>query len=313
MHNLILNENLKIYKRTGTLVMMFLLLAIIITVGIVTKFVFSDSQTDDWKATLQAETTQLQQDIDTGSYPKTAINYMEKEIAINEYRLSHDIPPTESQTLWGFMITSSDITILVSLFTIVVGAGIVASEFSWGTIKLLLIRPVSRSKILLSKFLATMLFALLSLFLLFTFSFIVGSILYGFDGLTLPYLAYTEGKVVEQNMLTYILTLYGLKSVNLVMMVTFAFMISTVFRSSSLSIGLAIFLMFTGSQIVQIFSRYDWVKYILFANTDLSQYINGTPIVEGMTITFSITILVIYFLLFTGLSWYIFNKRDVAA
>lgn len=71
--------------------------------------------------------------------------------------------------------------------------------------------------------------------------------------------------------------------------------------------------MFTGPQLVQLLSQYDWAKFILFANTDLRQYTTGTPLVEGMTMTFSIVMLLIYFALFAFLSLYIFKKRDVAA
>src|SRR5690625_5957268 len=78
---------------------------------------------------------------------------------------------------------------------------------------------------------------------------------------------------------------YGYGLVNLVMMATFAFMISTVFRNSSLAIGTAIFLMMAGSTIVGMFSERSWAKYILFANTDLQQYAPGyTPWIEGMTL-----------------------------
>src|SRR6478609_844788 len=48
----------------------------------------------------------------------------------------------------------------VLLLTVIVAAGIVASEFSQGTIKMLLTRPVKRWKILLSKFLTVNLFGM---------------------------------------------------------------------------------------------------------------------------------------------------------
>ena len=227
------------------------------------------------------------------------------------YRLENDDPPINSQSLWGFMIDVTNFTGFVGLFSIVVAAGIVASEFSWGTIKLLLIRPVSRSKILLSKYITTILFALLLITLLFGLSFIFGSLLFGFSGIEQSNLVYQNNQVVEQNMITYIISLYGFNSIDLFMMLTFAFMISTVFRSSSLAIGISLFLMFTGPQLVQLLSNYEWVKYVLFANTNLQQYTNGIPIVEGMTMAFSISMLIIYFVIFIGVSWITFEKRDV--
>ena len=41
--------------------------------------------------------------------------------------------------------------------------------------------------------------------------------------------------------------------------------------------------MLSGNTIVQFVSQYDWAKYILFANPDLSRYFNGIgPLMDGM-------------------------------
>lgn len=312
MLNLIRNEHMKLFKQFSTWVMVGLLVLVLLIVGIATKYLADSQTSENWKMQLQAENQQLTEQKEQVPDIGKSHDVLEERIAINQYRIDHDIPPIENKTLWGFMNSATNLTSLVTLFTIVIAAGIVAGEFSWGTIKLLLIRPVSRSKILLSKFMTTLLFALYNLFILFISSFIFGAIFFGFEGKELPYLAFLEGEVVERNMITHILTLYGLNSVDLIMMVTFAFMISTVFRNRSLAVGLSIFLMFTGQQVVMLLSEYEWVKYILFANTNLSQYMNGQPLVEGMTMTFSITVLLVYFILFVTMSWTIFQRRDVA-
>ncbi len=59
--------------------------------------------------------------------------------------------------------------------------------------------------------------------------------------------------------------------------------------------------------------KFTWAKYILFANTNLMQYFEGAPMVEGMTITFSIIMILVYFVIFQFLAFYVFKKRDVAA
>src|SRR5699024_12031811 len=98
-----------------------------------------------------------------------------------------------------------------------------------------------------------------------------------------------------------------------IIMATFAFMISTVFRSSSFAIGLSIFFMMAGNQIVFAFAEYQCAKYILFANTDLQQYTNGNVLIGSMTLGFSISVLIGYYVIFIGLSWLIFTKRDIAS
>ncbi len=93
-----------------------------------------------------------------------------------------------------------------------------------------------------------------------------------------------------------------------------AFMISAVFRNSSLATGLSIFLLFMGGTITAIIAtKYSLAKYILFANTDLTQYMDGAPLVEGMTAGFSIIMLLIYFGVFQLLAFLVFTRRDIAA
>ncbi|MEH7223135.1 ABC transporter permease [Bacillus sp. JJ1566] len=314
MVKLIQNENMKIYRRFSTWIMLVLLVVVAVVVGIVMNATASNSVDENWKQNLQQHNEMLKADMANEDLPDMIKDISERDLAINEYRLEHNIAPIDtSRTTWNFMSTASEIVSLITLFTVVVGASSVASEFTWGTIKLLLIRPVSRAKILLSKYLATILFALFSLVLLFVVSFLVGSIFFGGDGST-PHLVYRDGSVHEVPMISHILGIFGLKSISLIMMSTFAFMISTIFRNSGLAIGLAIFLMFAGVNVTALLAmKFDWAKYILFANTDLSQYLTGYVLVEGMTMTFSIIVLIIYFVIFNALTWFVFTKRDVAA
>ena len=313
MLHLIQNENMKIYRRVGTWVMIGLVVAAVLVAAVFTNMNASD-EAANWRVNSENAIQQAEETLNNSErMPKAFKDSQERSIAINEYRLENDIPPLESDSIWSFMDSSTGIVSLISIFTIIIGAGVIASEYSWGTIKLLLIRPASRTKILASKFIATLLFALLSLVILYISSFIIGGLFLGFNAVDQPYLTYSGGDVTETSMAVHYMVEYVLASVNLLMMVTFAFMLSSVFRSSSLAIGLAIFLMFTGSQLTYILSQYDWVKYILFANTDLSVYFDGSPIIESMTLGFSLITLLVYFIVFLLLSWLLFTKRDVAA
>lgn len=316
MINLIRNEIMKIFRRPGTYVMISILVVIISVTGIFMKYNLVEEEpnvTEDWKPVLQQENEALKKQLESSSI-KREQEYYQKQIAINEYRLEHDIPFREKYNGWSFVKDNSELILLAGLFTIVISAGIVASEFNWGTIKLLLIRPINRSKILLSKYLTVLLFALMMIGILFCFSALLGAILFGLPEHALPYLNYFNGKVTQQNMIVHLIIYYGLGSIEMIMLTTMAFMISSVFRNSSLAIGLSLFLMFTGGQFTALLSmKFDWAKYILFANTNLMQYIEGTPLLEGMTMSFSIIMLIIYFVIFQFLAFYVFKKRDVAA
>lgn len=316
MLNLIQNENMKIFRQLSTYIMIGLLIAFVIGSGVITKYSMEHKSTDiDWKTQLTEQNTQMQKsltDIQTaGIAVEQSSAGIERIIKTNNYRIEHDLSPKIQ--VWEFVTNSAPLISVISLLTIIIAAGIVAGEFNSGTIKLLLIRPLKRWKVLLSKYLAVLFFTLVALIVLFITSFLVGGILYGFSGINQPYLAFTNGNVTEVNMLGHIFTTYAYGCVNLLMMVTFAFMISTVFRNNTLAVGISLFLMFTGSVLVGLLSKYTWVKYILFANTNLMAYKDGTPVVEGMTLTFSLLVLAAYFIVFNVISWLGFTKRDISA
>jgi ABC-2 type transport system permease protein len=318
MINLILNELIKIFRRPGTYVMVGLLIIMIAVMGAFMKYQNQGVQVSEnpqWEQTLKTENEALKkqkQQVTQG--PMDQVDYFEREITINEYRIKHDLPPNQDYDLWNFVTDVSQLIQFAGLFTITIAAGIVASEFNWGTIKLLLIRPINRGKILLSKYVTVLLFGLFMLTVLFTFSALLGTVLFGLPEEAAPYLNYFDGEVTEQPMFIHLIIYYFLQSISMVMLATMAFMISAVFRNSSLAIGLSLFLMFTGGQITRIIAmKYEWAKYILFANTDLMQYFEGVPMLEGMTLPFSVMMLLLYFCLFLSLAFYVFQKRDVAA
>jgi len=312
--NLIANEMMKIFKKTSTYIMIGLLIVIIIGIGGLSKyFEVKDGQTvesGDWKQALNAETEQMK--ADAAAIPQNA-SFFNKQIAINEYRLANDLPPPNETNTWVFLNDMISIIDFIAIITITVAAGIVASEFSTGTIKLLLIRPVSRVKILLSKYVSVILFSVGMLLLSFFVLMLVGAVLFGF-GDAGSYLAYVDGEVVERTQLGNALFMYAVSSIGLFMLTTMAFMVSAAFRNSSLAIGLSIFLLMAGVNLTYILSmKFDWAKYSLFANISLMDYIDGEPLVEGMTLGFSVGVLVVYFLIFHLVSLLFFVKRDVRA
>lgn len=314
MLSLIQNEWMKIFRRAGTYVMIAILIVIVLVTGIFMKAQDNSTNADEnWKQVLQQENDALKRQLES-SPVKMEQDFYKKQIALNEYRIEHDIPHREKYNVWSFVKDSSELILLAGLFSIVVSAGIVASEFNWGTIKLLLIRPINRNKILLSKYLTVLIFALFMLAILFVFSTILGAILFGMPDRAIPYLNFVNGRVVEESMVVYLLIYYGFSSIEMIMLTTMAFMISSVFRNSSLAIGLSLFLMFTGGQFTALLSlKFSWAKYILFANTDLMQYVEGFPLLDGMTMSFSIIMLLIYYFIFLFLAFFVFKKRDVAA
>ena len=233
---------------------------------------------------------------------------------LTKYRTDNNLSPIVDDSAQGFINGLPNMMSVVTLFTVVVAGGIVASEFSQGTIKMLLTRPMKRWKILTSKLITVGLFAIMMSIVLLVSGIIFGYIF--FDNVPGTQLELVDGKVVEVSYWGRLLLLTALSLVNVFVIGSLAFMIGSVFRSSSLAIGISIFLMFAGVQVTQILAmlEFEFPKYIIFANTNLSQFIGtNTPLIESMTLSFSIIIIVVYLLIFLVTSYWSFTKRDVTA
>lgn len=212
---------------------------------------------------------------------------------------------TKMTDIWSFVSVCTGLLFIPKIFAIVLAGDIVASEFANGTIKLLLIRSANRTKILTSKYIAVVLYTIFFIGFTFSISLILGLLFFPGAPVDSP-ISFSPMNVIKA---------YLYQSLGILMHLTFAFMISTVFRSSSLAIGLSMFMMFAGDAFVQLLRHFDvhWGKYLLYANTDLTQYLQGNQVFfEGMTRGFSIAVLITYFAVFHFLSWFSFTKRDVS-
>ncbi|MEF2248172.1 ABC transporter permease [Paenibacillus sp. IITD108] len=312
---LIKNENMKIYRRPRTWAMIgLLIIALMLVAGIMKWDQSSQSDQSNWREEITQGNESMRQALteNEGAFDEqTAIN-LENRIKVNEYYLDNNINPY-AYTLWSYMDTSSALIILVTILTVIVAADMVAAEFSWGTIKLLLVGPASRAKVLLCKYISTFMFAILLLVLCFAVSFAIGASLEGLDSLSQPKISIgADGQIEESSMVLNVLQKYGYSVIELIMYVTFAFMISASFRSSSMAIGFSLLGILMGNTLVSVLAKYEWVKYLLFANIDLSRYANGHPLRPEMTLSFSIIMLAVYYIVFQLIAWFMFTKRDVA-
>lgn len=287
--------------------MVALVVLFIIGPGIMLKY-YETKEDKTWQQLEQQSIDNYKEILKDDNLSAEDKNHFEDQIAISEYRLANDVP---SQDFAGFMSLTGGMLTLVTLFTVIVAASIVSNEFSTGTIKMLLTRPVSRAKILTSKLLTTFIFGLLLFVVNVGVSALVGLILFG--GSTGAELEVVNGQVVEKAVWNDLAYHYLLSGGDFVMSILFAFLVGSVFRSSSLAIGLTIFLSFSGGMVVMFLSKFKIVKYIWLTHSDLTQYEHASSILDGITMPFSLTILAIYAVVFLVISYMSFMKRDVTA
>lgn len=216
--------------------------------------------------------------------------------------------PASRLGVWdSFQMIVSVVFFLNTIFVVVVAADSVAGEFTWGTIKMLLIRPWSRSQILLSKYISIVLFSLLCTAVLIVFGLAASLIFSSPTG-------DTPSSIAAWSPAEYSFIDLLCRYVTLFLTVTLAFMISTVFRASGLAIGLSMFIMFAQGIFAALLNPdvFEWARYLIFTHMDLRGYIGSDIGPGGATLGFSITVLAAYYVVFLAVSWIVFRKRDVA-
>lgn len=313
MLKLIQNEWMKLWSKKATWIMTALLVVAILGMLGLTKWIDTMSNYDepDWKTSVQGELTITKEQLGTTTLVDSERERLEDKEKVLEYRLANSIEPLTGNSRESMIMNSGGIGSIAVLLTVIVAAGIVASEFTQGTIKMLLSRPVKRWKILTSKYVTVILFGILLMLIGFIVS-ILGAYLFFQSGQGQE-LVWSGKEVLEVSVWGKGLYILLLSFGNVFVTATFAFMIGSVFRSSSLAIGLSLFIYFMGSTLVMLLAKYEVVKYIVFTHMDLTIYETDFRIVEGITMSFSLAVLAVYIVIFLIISYTTFIKRDITA
>lgn len=226
------------------------------------------------------------------AYAIMAIMAIAAAIIINQTVLRENMGATDYVNLILGLDGFGSIFVLIA---IIFTASIVTIEHQLGTIKFLLIRAHSRSTILASKYVTLILYIIALMLFTAIIALVMGVLLLDTSNLSMTLVLKNIG-----NTLLYT-TVYA----------TLMFMFGVLTRSMGATIGIGLVLNFTEGIFVMLLSRYEWAKYTLFLNTNLSAYSNGGAPMEGMTIGFSSIMIVLYMALFLAISFTVFNKRDI--
>ncbi|MDM5215477.1 ABC transporter permease [Bacillus velezensis] len=203
----------------------------------------------------------------------------------------------------GYMAYAPGLNILLEALTIVIAATIISAEFDKKTIKFLLIRPVKRERIFVSKLITVFLVSLYLYAAYYILSLLFGMAFFGVS-------VTSESGTLLMNTLKVI----GTNWVEAFAMACFGLLCSSVFRNSAMAVILSFIVLYGAKSLVTIMSLFQnkWGSFLLFANTDLTQYMSGAkPLFAGMTPLFSAGIIIIHIVFFLAVAWWSFCKRDV--
>ena len=210
----------------------------------------------------------------------------------------------------------SQFGIFLIVVVVMIAGTIVSEEFNKGTIKLLLVKPYTRNKILMAKAITTLIMIIFIIVVTLVMQILIGGIIFGFDSLSEPVVAYNFNTNTMEEMNIFanlgVQTLTQLPMI--ILLATLAFAISTLFTNSTLAITISLLGFMSASIINQLAIGYDlqFMKYFVTMNWDLSIYVNGAlPYMEGMNMTMSIIICVVYFLIMIIPTFIVFKKRNI--
>ena len=251
------------------------------------------------------------------------INEATKSIALDWYSLENNIPRVQfiddaRNSLNSTYLVYISIAILLC---IIIGGGIVSSEYSTGTIRLLMIRPVLRWKILLSKLIAVFIIGYGAIFLLFALNIVSSGMAHGFEGLSVPILYIKDGVIVQGSFILSLIPKLMFASISLVFIISAVFFLSTVLRNTAVAVGITMAGYFASMPATQIAANqgFTWIDKTFLPYVNLSTYVSGNSWVIDMLkqcglkldpVFGAIYLLAISFILIT-IAFIVFNKRDV--
>jgi ABC-2 type transport system permease protein len=246
---------------------------------------------------------------------------LQVQVQILQYYVDHDINPDEPN---GVTFTRefmrNAIGLFIPLMVLVIASDLVSSEHAGGTIKLLLTRPVRRWKILLSKYIAMMLYVSLIVITIAALCYGISGAVFGYGGWHIPTLTGFQISGSEVNFANvhavvhwkYMWMEVGLVWFSSLVVGAIALMVSVLIRSTAAGMGIMLATIIAGSILSAMASSWESAKYFFMLNLDTVGYLAGSPpAIPGMDLTFSIMVLTIWTFASILVSFGVFTRQDI--
>ena len=244
----------------------------------------------------------------------------------SEHQIPHDISfnyddnvNTPYQTTKTYVNLILHYSIIVMILVSITSSGIISKEHSSGTIKNIITAPVTRWKILLSKFIYLILHTYIIWLIGLAFLIIYSGIKFGFTDLLTPKLIYINNHVVEVNYFIYVLTELLVAGIPVIFFLSVILFLSAITLNTTITTSI--------TSVTAILSLFNWyicylfkikiLAYIPFTILDMGfiygriqQYTNILKIWDfnySVAIIISIPLTLIMYLI-TAI---IYSKRDI--
>ena len=244
---------------------------------------------------------------------------IEEEYLVAKYKLDHDLIVDTGRSIDSSTSADSVLTVfnggmMTILFLLLIGGGIVAEEFNKGTIKQLLLKPYTRTKLLTSKILAVLITFTAFMFIYAIMTGIINGLVFGdIEALFRPVVVYnfTSKTVTDVNIIIRCCQLFlAILPMFLILFgISLVLGVLTTNTSLSLIVPLAINI---AAPMINLLARGKFFAFLPTMCWDLREFLDGgMPSFKYSTLPISIlvdiaTIFILYFIAYA-----VFKKKDI--
>ncbi len=206
---------------------------------------------------------------------------------------------------------------LISVFAVLLGGWVMATEFQSGTVRLLMIRPRTRTKIFASKYLGGMLYIFALYFATYLLSIIVCGVMYGFGDYVFP--NYTASG--EVNFFLMFIGDFFAGFASIIFVYSLAFFCSAVMRNIAVAIiipmlalvGTMILLPIMANNTPVDILAFTPVMYIYMNDVFSPSYFTETLMEKGMPIStgLGVAVMIVYSAVLLVIASLVFKKKDI--
>lgn len=248
---------------------------------------------------------------------KLEYNKITSNLNINRYIIENKKNVNKPNTLnYQLRTIVDDYELFIIIIILIVSSILIGEEFNKGTIKLLLIKPYKRSKILLSKYVACIILTFFVIIFIILCQLIIGGCLFGFDSLSMGVVSYdfVHEKLIIINIFMYMLLRILVKLPMLVIVITISFLLGIILNSVIGAFSITMIL-YTFSEVINSMAieyNLKFMKYFITLNWNFKDYLfGGLSTYKYLDLKNSILIFLIYVIMLLGAMFISFNKKNI--
>lgn len=228
--------------------------------------------------------------------------------------ISNDFKTILNYTIYLFII--------IGILSIARASSTISSEYSSGSIKLLLSSGVSRSKILTSKFISIIISTLIYYLMLVLIFILVGLFFFDIKDIFMPNIEVIESVIVNRVYLLELFKYIPIVTIPILYLATLSMLISTITLNNIIAISSNIFVLLTGGLFENILTnnRVFTARYTPLPYMDLTHFFElSKPIFlttdyfnpPYFNLEFGIVVLILYIIILYTITLFIFKYIDI--